>query len=33
VKAATTELERAMVHLGFKGAMINDHLGQFLASM
>jgi aminocarboxymuconate-semialdehyde decarboxylase len=33
VKAAITELERVMVHLGFKGAMINDHLGQFLASM
>jgi aminocarboxymuconate-semialdehyde decarboxylase len=26
VKAAITELERVMVHLGFKGAMINDHV-------
>jgi aminocarboxymuconate-semialdehyde decarboxylase len=33
VKAAITELERVMVHLGFKGAMINDYLGQFPASM
>jgi aminocarboxymuconate-semialdehyde decarboxylase len=28
VKAATTELERVMVHLGFKGAMINDHVNR-----
>jgi aminocarboxymuconate-semialdehyde decarboxylase len=26
VKAAIAELERVMVHLGFKGAMINDHV-------
>ena len=26
VKAAITELERVMVHLDFKGAMINDHV-------
>jgi aminocarboxymuconate-semialdehyde decarboxylase len=26
VKAAITELERVMIHLGFKGAMINDHV-------
>ena len=28
VKAAITELERVMVHLGFKGAMINDHVNR-----
>jgi aminocarboxymuconate-semialdehyde decarboxylase len=26
VKAAIAELERVMIHLGFKGAMINDHV-------
>jgi aminocarboxymuconate-semialdehyde decarboxylase len=28
VKAAIAELERVMVHLGFKGAMINDHVNR-----
>jgi predicted TIM-barrel fold metal-dependent hydrolase len=26
VKAATTELERSVLQLGLKGAMINDHI-------